>query len=259
MDSHSRRGGDIATPQRRAAIESLCQGYWYPVYAFIRRRGHAPDEAQDLTQELFLRVLSGTFFARATPEKGKFRAFLLGAVKNFLADANDYWQTLKRGGGTAPMPFDFEAGESSYSLEPRDDETPERIFQRKWARAVLDRVVGNLRDEFHRDGKLNQFLRLKGYLTGSVEVRYVEVARELDISESALKSSIHRLRQRHRDLLRAEVASTVADSSEVDQELRFLYRAPDTGMSFRNAHPNFPASSAYGARRELSTRILSTT
>lgn len=198
------------------------------MYAFIRRRGHTPEEAQDLTQEFFLRVMAGTFFARATPEKGRFRAFLLGAVKNFLADSGDCQRALKRGGGTAPLPFDFEAGESNYLREPRDDETPERIFLRKWARAVLDRVVGNLRGEFHKDGKLDQFQHLKGYLTGSVEGRYADVARELDISEPALKSSIHRLRQRHRDLLRAEVASTVADSSEVERELRFLLQAVST-------------------------------
>jgi RNA polymerase sigma factor (sigma-70 family) len=221
-------GGTETLPERGAALESLCQGYWYPVYAYVRRRGHPPEQAQDLTQEFFLRVLSGTFLERATPEKGRFRGFLLGAVKNFLADSNDRERAQKRGGGVAPLPFDFDTGESNYLREPRHEETPERIFQRKWARALLDRVLGSLRDEFLKDGKLDHFNRLKGYLIGSGGVKYAEFARELDISEPALKSAIQRLRQRYRYLLRAEVASTVADPAEVDEELRFLLQAMST-------------------------------
>jgi len=137
--------GDSGTEtQRRDAIESLCRSYWYPVYAFIRRFGHAPDEAQDLTQEFFLGAIAGTFFARATPEEGRFRSFLLGAVKNLLADFRDRGRALKRGGGIAPLPFDFSAGESSYLQEPAHGETPERIFERKWARTVLEIVAAKI-------------------------------------------------------------------------------------------------------------------
>jgi RNA polymerase sigma factor (sigma-70 family) len=224
-------GGGQTEPEGRAALENLCRAYWYPIYAFIRRRGHPPEEAQDLTQEFFLRVLAGTFLARASPEKGRFRSFLLGAVKNFLSDSSDRERALKRGGGVAPLPFDFDAGESSYQREPSHEETPERVFQRKWARAVLDSVVGNLRDEFLKDGKLAHFDRLKIYLTGSGEVKYAEFAKELEISEPALKSAIQRLRKRYRDLLRAEVAATVAGPSEVDEELRFLLQAISTRVA----------------------------
>jgi DNA-directed RNA polymerase specialized sigma24 family protein len=218
-------GADSTQPEQRAAIERLCRGYWFPVYAFIRRRGHPAEAAQDLTQEFFLRVLSGTFFARATSEKGRFRNFLLGAVKNFLANADDQASALKRGGGIEPLPFDFLTGESAYVREPGHTETPERIFQRKWARAMLDRVAALLRDEFARDGKVSQFEELKGFLSGSREVKYAELAAQMGIGESAIKSAILRLRKRYRDLLRSEVAATVADQREIDDELRFLLRA----------------------------------
>jgi RNA polymerase sigma factor (sigma-70 family) len=217
--------GDKENIERGEALESLCGSYWYPVYAFIRRRGYPPEQAQDLTQEFFVRVLSGTFFERANPDKGRFRSFLLGAVKNFLADANDREKSKKRGGGVRMLTFDFKTGESNYSREPKHEETPERIFQRRWARALLDRVVANLRDEHESKGNLVQFNRLKGYLAGDGDSKYAELARELQLTESGIKSAIRRLRQRYRDLLRAEVASTVADSAEVDEELRFLLQS----------------------------------
>jgi RNA polymerase sigma factor (sigma-70 family) len=215
-------------PESRAALESLCRAYWFPVYAFIRRRGESVEATQDLTQEFFLRILSGGFLARATPEKGRFRAFMLGAVKNFLADTHDRERSLRRGGGVADLPFDFVAGESIYIREPRHDETPERIFERKWARTVLDRVLEALQDDFLKNGKLEQFRRLKVYLTGSGEIKYADVAQGLGMSESAVKSSIQRLRKRYRDLLRAEVAATVSKPSEVEEELRFLLQAIST-------------------------------
>ena len=218
-------GGDESKLERGAALENLCRSYWYPIYAFIRRRGHTPEEAQDLTQGFFLRVLSGTFFERANPDKGRFRSFLLGAVKNFLADADDHANALKRGGGDAPLSFDFETGESNYAREPRHEETPERIFQRRWARALLDQVMGNLRTEFEHDGKMAQFQRLKGYLAGDGDARYVELGRELNLTESGVKSAVRRLRQRYRDLLHYEVANTVSDHGEVEEELRFLLQA----------------------------------
>jgi RNA polymerase sigma-70 factor (ECF subfamily) len=214
--------------ERRDALESLCRSYWYPVYAFIRRYGHAPEAAQDLTQGFFLGVLERTFFSRAAQDKGRFRNFLLGAVKHYLMDSGDRERALKRGGGVPLLAFDFDSGESAYLREPSHGETPERIFQRKWARAVLDRVLGNLRDEFVKDGRLNQFDRLQAYLGGSDQPRVAELAQELGISEPALKSSIHRLRQRYRDLLRNEVTATLDKPAEVDEELRFLLRAIST-------------------------------
>jgi len=224
-------GSEPTGVDRQAALESLCHGYWLPIYAFIRRRGHAPDDAQDLTQEFFLRVLGGSFMARATPDKGRFRSFLLGTVKHFLSDAMDRSMALKRGGGVAELPFDFDSGERMYAREPSHAETPERIFQRKWARAVLDAAVGKLREEFERDGKLDLFQGLKSFVGGAGGERYTDAAAGLGLSEPALKSAIHRLRKRYRDLLREEVAATVADASEVDEELRFLLQAISTRVA----------------------------
>lgn len=218
-------GSDVPSLERAGALESLCGGYWYPVYAFIRRRGHSPEQAQDLTQEFFLRIMKGVFFERANPEAGRFRNFLLGAVQNFLADASDREKSQKRGGGVLPFSLDFVNGESNYGREPRHLETPERIFQRKWARALLDRVMENLSAEFAANGKLDLFHRLKFYLTGDGGLKYAELGAALQLSESGVKSAIRRMRQRYRDLLREQVEATVADPSEVDDELQFLLRA----------------------------------
>ena len=221
-------GGEDSGLERAGALERLCGGYWYPVYAFIRRRGHSPEQAQDLTQEFFLRIMNGAFFERANPEMGRFRSFLLGAVQNFLSDTNDRERSQKRGGGTPALSLNFETGELNYAREPWNTETPERIFQRKWARTLLDRVMESLSGEFAASGKLDVFNRIKGYLTGDGDVKYAELGAELNLSESGVKSAIRRMRQRYRDLLRAEVVSTVADPSEVDPELQFLLRAIST-------------------------------
>jgi RNA polymerase sigma factor (sigma-70 family) len=215
-------------PDTRAALESLCRGYWYPIYAYVRRHGHSPELSSDLTQDFFLRLLGGNFFERADPQKGRFRNFLLTSLKHFLSDAAGRERALKRGGGLAPLPFEVQDGESIYLREPHHEETPERIFERRWARAVLDRVVATLRDEFVKHGRLDHFNALRSYLMGSGDAPYAELALKLDISESALKSGIHRLRKRYRDLLRAEVASTLADPAELDEELRFLMTALST-------------------------------
>jgi RNA polymerase sigma factor (sigma-70 family) len=218
-------GGTESPLERGAALENLCRAYWYPVYAFIRRRDHAQEQAQDLTQEFFVRVLGGTFFERADPNKGRFRSFLLGAVTNFLADAKDRERSQKRGGGTPALSFDFETGESNYAREPRHEETPERIFQRRWARTLLDRVVSHLESEFQSTGKGDLFRNIKGCLAGEGDGRYAELAQKLHLSESGVKSAVRRMRQRYRTLLRDEVMSTVADPGEVDEELRFLLQA----------------------------------
>jgi RNA polymerase sigma factor (sigma-70 family) len=218
-------GGNHSSLDRADALENLCEGYWYPVYAFIRRRSYSAEHAQDLTQQFFLRILDGAFFERANPEKGRFRSFLLGAVQNFLSDATDRENSQKRGSGVLPFSIDFASGESNYCREPRHTETPERIFQRKWARTLLDRVMGSLSGEFSADGKLDVFNSIKGYLTGDGGVKYSELGAELNLTESGVKSAVRRMRQRYRDLLRAEVNSTVADLSEVDDELQFLLGA----------------------------------
>lgn len=213
-----------ADPQRkdaRSALISLCEGYWYPLYAFLRRRGYAADQAQDLTQDFFMRVLEGRYLDRANPDKGRFRSFLLTSLKFFVADEGDRERAKKRGGG-AVLPLEFESGEERYQREPVHDETPERIFERQWALSVLDRVMDRLRREFVLHGRPEHFDRLKVFLLGQPDAPYAALARELGTSEGALKVAIHRLRKRYRDLFRQEIADTVANGEEVESELRFL-------------------------------------
>ena len=205
----------------RSALASLCENYWYPLYAYLRRRGYPADQAQDLTQEFFTRVLEGRYLARADPEKGRFRAFLLTSLKFFVADEEDRNRAQKRGGG-ALLPLEFSSGEERYQREPAHDETPDRIFERRWALSVLDRVVEKLRDEFVCHGRPEHFERLKVFLLGHSDAPYAALAHELNTSERALKVAIHRLRKRYRELFRQEIADTVADSTETDSELRFL-------------------------------------
>jgi len=212
----------------RAALASLCETYWYPLYAYIRRRGFPAVEAQDLTQQFFLRVLEGRYFDRADPDKGRFRAFLLSCLKYFLSDEMDRCHAQKRGGGMALLPFEISDGEALYQREPFHDETPERIFERRWARALLNRVLERLQEEFIRHGRPEHFHRFKLYLLGQQVVPYAELAQQLEMSEGALKVGIHRLRKRYRDLLRAEIAETVTDASQVDAELQYLAAALST-------------------------------
>ena len=213
--------GDPRRKEARSALVSLCENYWYPLYAYLRRRGYPADQAQDLTQEFFIRVLEGRYLDRADPEKGRFRSFLLTSLKFFVADEEDRQRAHKRGGG-AIVPLEFSSGEDRYQHEPAHDETPERIFERRWALSVLDRVVEKLRDEFVQHGRAEHFEKLKVFLLGQSDAPYVALAREMHISEGALKVAIHRLRKRYRDLFRQEIADTVADPAEVESELRYL-------------------------------------
>jgi RNA polymerase sigma-70 factor (ECF subfamily) len=213
-----------ADPQRkeaRSALVSLCEGYWYPLYAYVRRRGYPADQAQDLTQQFFMRVLEGRYLDRADPEKGRFRAFILTSLKFFLSDEADRDRAQKRGGRTV-LSLEISSGEERYQREPAHNETPERIFERRWALSVLDRVMDRLRDEFVQHGRLDHFNRLKVFLLDQGETPYAALAREMDRSEGALKVAIHRLRKRYRDLFRQEIAETVTDPAEVESELRFL-------------------------------------
>ncbi len=216
--------GDPRPKEARSALVSLCENYWYPLYAFLRRRGYPADQAQDLTQEFFIRVLEGRYLDRADPEKGRFRSFILSSLKFFVADEEDRKRAHKRGGGVL-VPLEFSSGEERYQHEQAHDETPERIFERRWALSVLDRVMENLRKEFLHHGRPEHFDRLKVFLLGQSDEPYTALAREMNTSEGALKVAIHRLRKRYRELFRQEIADTVADPAEVESELRFLAAA----------------------------------
>jgi RNA polymerase sigma-70 factor (ECF subfamily) len=213
--------GDPHHNEARSALVSLCENYWYPLYAYLRRRGSSPEDAQDLTQEFLLRVLEGRYLDRADPEKGRFRSFILTSLKFFVADEADRHRARKRGGG-ALVSLTFSLGEERYQHEPAHDETPERIFERRWALAVLDRVVEKLRNEFVCHGRAEHFERMKVFLLGQPDTPYAAIARELNTSEGTLKVAIHRLRKRYRELLRQEIADTMADPVNVESELRCL-------------------------------------
>jgi RNA polymerase sigma factor (sigma-70 family) len=213
--------GDPQRKEARSALVSLCEHYWYPLYAYLRRRGYSSEQAQDLTQEFFVRVLEGRYLDRADPEKGRFRSFILTSLKFFVADEADRDRAGKRGGGKV-VPLELSSGEERYQREPAHNETPERIFERRWALSLLDRVLEKLREEFVHSGRPEHFDRLKIFLLGQSDAPYAALAREMNTSEGALKVAIHRLRKRYRELFRQAIADTVADPAEVESELRFL-------------------------------------
>jgi RNA polymerase sigma-70 factor (ECF subfamily) len=216
-----------AGPEAHQALSLLCNAYWYPIYAYVRRLGHSQEEAEDLTQGFFARVLEKHYLRDFDQDRGRFRSFLLAALKHFIANQRDAARAVKRGGGRAPLPLDEVLdAERRYRLEPRTDLTPDRIFERQWALTVLARVQDQLRDESKRQGKAAQFERLKGLLVGDdAEAGYRTAAGELNTTEGALKVAVHRLRRRFRELLREEIAQTVANPQEVGDELRDLFSA----------------------------------
>lgn len=207
------------------ALEKLCQRYWYPLYAYVRRRGYSPEDAEDLTQEFFARLLQHNWVADAQRSKGRFRSFLLMVLNRFLANEWDKIRAQKRGGGVPTIPIHMDTAETRYSLEPATTTTPEQIFERQWALALLDQVLLALRAEYQKGGKSALFDALKPSLVGRSETQpYAELAASLGMTEAAVKVAVHRLRERYRRRLQAEVAHTLASPSEVDSELRHLFR-----------------------------------
>jgi RNA polymerase sigma-70 factor (ECF subfamily) len=215
---------DPAAPEARQALAELCELYWYPLYAYVRRRGHDHAAAEDLTQEFFARLLERHDWAAADPDRGRFRSFLLAACQHFLANEHDRATAQKRGGGRQPLSLDFADADGRYLAEPAHDQTAERLFERRWALTLLEQVLAGLRSEYESAGKGRLFEALKGSLAGP-ELPYAEVAVELGMGEGAVKVAAHRLRQRYRDRLRAAIAETVAGEGQIDEELRDLFAA----------------------------------
>jgi RNA polymerase sigma-70 factor (ECF subfamily) len=218
--------GQAPTQDSREALSRLCELYWYPLYAYVRRWGYDADQAQDLTQEFFARLLEKHYLRAADPSRGRFRSFLLASLKHFLSNERDRAGAAKRGGRTTVLPLELENAEGRYSREPPDLETPETIYERRWALTLLARTLTRLRHEFGAAGKQALFARLEGYLTGDQEtLPYADLGVELGMSEGAIKVTVHRLRRRFGALLREEISETVSDPGEVDDEIRELFHA----------------------------------
>jgi RNA polymerase sigma-70 factor (ECF subfamily) len=218
--------GRRADPQAENALEELCLTYWFPLYAYIRRRGHTKEDAEDLTQAFFVRFLEKNYLTTLSSERGRFRAFLLACLKHFLANEMDKAQTQRRGGGLRQLSLDWQSADTQFQVAATDQLPPDRAFDREWALALLAKVIERLGDECAREGKDANFQRLKVFLTtGKGEASYMEAARDLGLEETAVRVAVHRLRKRYRDLLKAEIANTLADPSQLDEELRALFEA----------------------------------
>lgn len=221
-----RRAVNLEMPEYRAALASLCQAYWDPLYAFLRRGGRSKEDAEDLVQSFFARLLEANRLEQLTPTRGSFRGFLLVALKNFVSTADTTRRTVKRGSGAPhlPFPLDLKAGDSSYLSESVADRTPDETYERRWAVTLLSNVLGRLRAEREKAGEHSEFQSLEGFLPGGLQQdSYETIASRLSLTPGAVKVAVHRLRARYRELLRAEIANLVNDPSEVDEELRYLH------------------------------------
>jgi RNA polymerase sigma factor (sigma-70 family) len=215
--------GQRELPEAAAALEKLCRTYWYPLYVFARRGGNSAEDAQDLTQDFFARLLEKNYLAKADRDRGRFRAFLLGSMKNFMVNEWKRSSRLKRGGGIEFLQIDADCAEDRYLAEPADEASPENTYERRWAITLIEQVLATLREEHEAAAKSQLFQELKGFIWGEKSTAsYAEIAGHLSLSEGAVKVAVHRLRQRFREILRAEVANTVARPDEVDSELRHL-------------------------------------
>jgi len=205
------------------ALEKLCRIYWYPIYAYLRRRGCGEQDAQDLTQGFFAQLLERRSIQGVEREKGKFRSFLLASLNYYMADERDRANAQMRGSGREIFSLDVQEAEQRYRLEPADERSPDRLFERRWAMALLDQVLARLGQEFADAGKRELFERLQAFLVeGTGDKTFAEVAQEVDMTEEAVKKAAQRMRRRYHQLFREEIAQTVASPAEVDEELRHL-------------------------------------
>jgi RNA polymerase sigma factor (sigma-70 family) len=218
--------GRQSSPESDRALSELCQTYWYPLYAYVRRQDYTKEDAEDLVQAFFARFLEKNYLEGLNAGRGKFRAFLLASLKHFLANEWDKANRQKRGGGTPHLSLDWQSADDRFHLDPPDPVSPEKIFDREWALALLERVIARLRGECAADGKGALFDQARGYLmVGEKAIPYAEAARNLGMDEGAVRVAVHRLRKRYRELLRDEIAQTLDDPAQVADELRSLQAA----------------------------------
>jgi RNA polymerase sigma factor (sigma-70 family) len=218
--------GRRSTPQSEKALAELCGNYWYPLYAYVRRRGHSREDAEDLTQSFFARFLERNYLGGLRSEKGRFRAFLLASLKNFLANEWRKSRRQKRGGPIPLLSLDWQDADSRYQIDPADNVSPDRIYDREWALALLERVITRLRDECAAADKAQLFDQLKPFLTADKSaVPYPQVAANLRMAEGAVRVSVHRLRRRYRELLRDEISQTLSDPAQLADEMQALLSA----------------------------------
>jgi RNA polymerase sigma factor (sigma-70 family) len=219
------RAQSESDPQADAALARLCSLYWYPLYAYVRRKGHSPHDAEDLTQEFFSRLLAKQYLRSADPGKGRFRYFLLGTLEHFLAKEWNRAHRQKRGGGRTILSLDSESAEARYCQELTDTATPERLFDRRWALTLIERALERLREDYATAQQQETFARLQGFISGDKpDMPYTALASHLNTSEGALKVAIHRLRKRYGECLREEVAQTVERPEEIGDEIQYLFR-----------------------------------
>ena len=212
--------------QATVALEELCRAYWYPLYAYVRRQGHSREDAEDLTQGFFARLLEKNYLEGITADKGKFRAFLLIAIKRFMANEWDRANRQKRGGGERPLSLDWEDADSRYQINPADQLSPDKLYDRAWAMTALEKVIIRLRDENTADGKAAHYDRLKPFLmVGSNDIPYAAAGAALGLSEGAVRVAVHRMRRRYRELLREEITQTLSDPAQADEEMQALFSA----------------------------------
>jgi len=217
--------GGIDTTQSRQALEHLCRTYWYPLYAYVRRRGYSAHDAQDLTQAFFARLLAQQSLAKADPDRGRFRCFMLTAMNHFLASEWQRGMAQKRGGGWAVLSLEWAAAEQRFDLEPAIHSSPDKIFEKQWAMTLLEAVLNRLELEFQNAGKAAWFATLKPTLLGLRESQpYATLATQLGMNENAVNVAVHRLRKRYRELIRDEIANTLDSPEEIEAEMGHLLR-----------------------------------
>ena len=212
--------------QADRALEELCRQYWYPLYAFVRRQGHSKEDAEDLTQGFFARLLERNYFESLRSEKGRFRAFLLASLKHFIANEGDRARRQKRGAGAALLSLDLQDADMRYQIEPAHQLSPDKLYDRAWVLTLLEQVITRLRNELVSEGKADLFENLKPFLmAGKSAVPGAEVAAKAGLTDGALRVAVHRLRKRYRELLREEIAQTLADPTQAEEEIKALFSA----------------------------------